>query len=423
MLIMALAAHVHAPSRSTRYLLILFIFTVITFVICLLAFLVDVLLFIPNLAWGSYIVLAATILMALSAIVSCAMRRMLLSRKSHKKRVEENAEMSGENYYSRAGQAKLSDSTTVLSNPPIMGGASSGPGDKLPIFASFPGQSKNDQISDEQIPLTQARRSETMPNTMHNDMANAVATTGFNNATRSPIRDRFGHSANPPMDDHANARPPPADVMNRRGRGDMALAAAYRGGRPGDYGRAGYDQFGAPMRGRGGYGPPPARGSPRGARPAHGRPRGGYGLSGIRGAHAMPPNYSHAVGPYERRPHADAFGPSYGYPQPPERAPDPAWSASKDRPPPAGYGTYDADGGLPRAESPPPLPGDELGASLNKAPTAVAEPPTEGANLYSQFGDLRDNDADVVGMVGLQQARGPGRPETYMTEGSVYSTE
>jgi len=97
MLIMAVVAHFHSPSHSVRYLLIVFIVSIFTFLACLLAFLIDVLLFVPHLAWGSYLVLGATILVAMSGLVSCAMRRTLVSRKTRKKRIEENAEMSGEN--------------------------------------------------------------------------------------------------------------------------------------------------------------------------------------------------------------------------------------------------------------------------------------------------------------------------------------
>lgn len=104
---MAIAAHFHAPSHSSRYLLVLFIFGIITFLVCLLSFLVDVLLFVPHMAWGSYIVCAATVLVAMSGLVSCAMRRTVVSRKARKKRIAENAEMSGENYYNRTDRKSV----------------------------------------------------------------------------------------------------------------------------------------------------------------------------------------------------------------------------------------------------------------------------------------------------------------------------
>jgi hypothetical protein len=43
----------------------------------------------------------------------------------------------------------------------------------------------------------------------------------------------------------------------------------------------------------------------------------------------------------------------------------------------------------------------------------------------TQFGQLRDSDGDVAGMVGLQQQRQhlQVRPDTAMTDGSRYSTD
>ena len=96
---LAVAAHVHAPSHYPRYLLALLILTVPTLLVTLLAFLVDILLFVPHMAWGGWIVLAATILIIASSVVTCAMRRTLVSRKARKKRIAENAEMNGQNYY------------------------------------------------------------------------------------------------------------------------------------------------------------------------------------------------------------------------------------------------------------------------------------------------------------------------------------
>ena len=101
MFVLAVVSHFHSPSHSPRYLLGVFILSILTLILALLSFLIDVLLFVPHMAWGSYIVLAATILIAASGIVSCAMRRTLVSRKARKRRIAENAEMNGENYYNR----------------------------------------------------------------------------------------------------------------------------------------------------------------------------------------------------------------------------------------------------------------------------------------------------------------------------------
>ena len=70
---LAVAAHFHGPSHSPRYLLALLILTFPTLLVALLAFLVDILLFVPHVAWGGWIVLAATILVVASGVVTCAM--------------------------------------------------------------------------------------------------------------------------------------------------------------------------------------------------------------------------------------------------------------------------------------------------------------------------------------------------------------
>lgn len=49
--------------------------------------------------------MGATILLVISGVVTCAMRRTLVSRKARKRRIAENAEMSGENYYNRQNAA------------------------------------------------------------------------------------------------------------------------------------------------------------------------------------------------------------------------------------------------------------------------------------------------------------------------------
>src|SRR4051794_21071600 len=100
-LALAAATHLHSPSHSQRYLLGLLILLLPTFLVTLLAFLVDILLFVPHLQWGGWIVLASTILITASGIITCAMRRTLVTRKARKKVIAANAEMNGENYYSR----------------------------------------------------------------------------------------------------------------------------------------------------------------------------------------------------------------------------------------------------------------------------------------------------------------------------------
>ncbi|OLN96458.1 pH-response regulator protein palI/prr-5 [Colletotrichum chlorophyti] len=437
MFILAAVAHLHSPSHSARYLLAVFIFSFIDFLICLLAFLVDVLLFVPHMAWGSYIVLAATILVGLSGLVACAMRRMLVSRKARKKRIAENAEMSGENYYNREAQVK--PGATVASQPtvPVVSGGNGI--DKAPTFASFESQKKDDQVSDERIPLT--ARSPT--NGSQGTTAVADAPPSRSGSVPPNHRDPYGNPM-PPQDGFGPRRGPSNERMRGRGGMPPGPPGGFRGRGGGYGGRGGYNGYGPPPQGRGGYGPPGRAGyggPPPGGRGGYGPPpRGGYGPNGMRGGRPPPPGYQNGPGPYDRRP-----SPANGYGPPPPAGPygrapmdaAPGYSSSVNSstnpslpsiPPQQGYEAYNPDrASLPRAESPPPLPGDAAAPMVGQAVEmdAVTGSP---AHPPQGFGQFRDSDADIAGMVGLQQNNGgnrssPQRHETYMSEGSRYSTD
>lgn len=95
------------------------------------------------------------------------------------------------------------------------------------------------------------------------------------------------------------------------------------------------------------------------------------------------------------------------------------------------YEAYNPDraSDLPRAESPPPLPGTEnarvlpvgQAVEMDAATGSPAHPPQN----FGQFNQLRDSDADVAGMLALQQARtdSPHRHDTYFSEASKYSQD
>lgn len=402
MLGMAIAAHFHGPSHSSRYLLVLFIFGILTFLVCLLSFLIDVLLFVPHMAWGSYIVCAATVLVAMSGLVSCAMRRTVVSRKARKKRIAENAEMSGENYYNREAQQ---NSTTVNASsltptvPVVSGG--NGPADnKLPTFATYE-QKKDDHSSDERVPLTAASPSQSSPNGAFATTEGTYVNQG--GSTPSLPRDQYGNPIRNPQDAYGGRRDPSANRMNSRGRGGPP-PGGYRG--RGGYNRGGYGaNYATPPGSRNGYGPPGRGGyGPPNGRGGYGPQRGAYGPNGARGGQAPPPGYGNG---YDRR------GPT----------PDTVGTG--------GYEAYNGDQAseLPRAESPPPLPGTE---STIVAPTsravemgATTGSPARPPQGFGQFpNQLRDSDADVAGMLALQQARAsPHRHDTYMSEASKYSQD
>ncbi|KAI1379186.1 pali-domain-containing protein [Hypoxylon crocopeplum] len=451
MLILAIVAHLHSPSHSSRYLLLLFIFGIITFLVCLLAFLIDVLLFVPHMAWGSYIVLAATILVFLSFIVSCAMRRTLVSRKARKRRIAENAEMSGENYYNRQAQQEAESVTTAPREPtvPVVSGAN-GPSDKLPAFASF--ENKDDRSSDERIPLTARTPSDRSPNHVPADTSLSGSTYNVPQRSDSNIsvaRDQYGNPIDPSQENYKVRRGPSFERMNARGRGGPP--AGYRG--RGGYGRGGYGApYGPPPGGRGGYGPPPngrggygppgrgGYGPPPNGRGGYGPgPRGGYGPGGMmRGGRTPPPTYP-GGGPYDRRPSPAAAYGDYG----PGRqvSPTPPGGSYGMEPPMPNISTGTTEAGsfqaynpdrasdLPRAESPPPLPGvdDAHRAPVGQAVEMDASTgsPAHPPRGFGQFNNqLRDSDADVAGMLALQQARtSTQRHDTYMSEGSRYSQE
>lgn len=418
--IMAAVSHMHSASHSSRYLLILFIFLFIDFLVCLLAFLIDVLLFIPHMAWGTYIVLAATIIVAISGLATCAMRRTLLSRKDRQKRVADNAEMSGQNYYNRtAAGGKPEEISTQPTVPSVSGG--NGVHDNLPTFAAYEKQNKNDQTSDENIPLTHRTTSNRSPNSP-SETTNVGQAAAFNNEPRRQgSRDQYGNPVDA-ADPYASRRGP-SPSMNTRGRGDMG---GYRGGRGGGYGRGGFDAHGAPMRGRGGYGPPGRGGyGPRGGRGGYGPPpRGAYAQGGMLGGRSPPPG--HINDGFDRRPSpAQAYG-TYGN-QPSE--PSNGYNSTNPSMPSvsmigenSSYNAYNPDIALPRAESPPPLPGTEP-ATIGGRSIEMDAAPMPQRHEMGDYGQLRDNDADVAGMVGLQQGRAPERHNTYMSEGSKYSSD
>lgn len=80
-----------------------------------------------------------------------------------------------------------------------------------------------------------------------------------------------------------------------------------------------------------------------------------------------------------------------------------------------GYDAYDQQSDLPRAESPPPLPGVDDGISRQQAVEmdAGSRGPGQEAGTFAQYG-IRDSDADVAGMLAMQQAR---------TSASTYSQD
>ncbi|KAL4722321.1 regulator of ime2 [Fusarium chlamydosporum] len=348
----------------------------------------------------------------MSGLVTCAMRRTLVSRKDRQRRIAENAEMSGQNYYNRTAQDKTAVEAGITRQPTLPT-ASGGNGvhDNLPAFASFEQKNRSDQISEE-VPLTRRTTSNRSPGVPH-EPATVNEATAFNRSPqRQDSRDQFGNPIDNGTDPYATRRGP-SPSMSNRGRGN---GGGFRGGR-GGYGRGGYDNYGAPMRGRGGYGPPGRGGyGPRGGRGGGPPGRGGFGPGAMRGG-PNPPGPNN--GPYDRRP---SPGQNFAPGIPPSEPSNGYSSTNPSQPSLNTYTAYRPESSLPRAESPPPLPGTEPATVGGRAVEMEVSPMVPGHH-GGGYGQLRDSDADVAGMVGLQQGQMPPRHDTIMSEGSKYSTD
>lgn len=458
---MAATAHLHSPSHSPRYLLILLILLLPTLLVTLLAFLVDILLFVPHLQWGGWIVLAATILITASGILTCAMRRTLVSRKARKKRIAENAEMNGENFYNRQ-QTAQADSPSPLATQPAAPMVNGAPGaDKLPAFATFDVNQRRRISDEERIPLnnrTPSNRTAPSPDStgrpgMADDgmdryggpgrggpggMGGGRGGRGYGGP-----RDEFGNPLNPSA---AFGPLPPGGF--RRDSSDSRLRNQYsnetmgsnnsRGGSYGARGRGGYPPRGGYSRGGpyggGRGGPPPGmngRGIPMGAMAAGAGAGMMAGEMMGRDQRGPPPGYSNGYPPqgrggpgqYSREQSPAPYGPpgAYGRRGPsPGPAPAPGYARQLSPALPPNQGGYGYGGREPspmpqaaigsmgeRDTSPPSMPimhpdAVIVGQAIEMDASTGSPSQTPGFAPHTQ---LRDSDADVQGMVGLQQNR------------------
>jgi hypothetical protein len=371
------------------------------------------------------------------------MRRTLVTRKARKKRIAENAEMNGENYYSRQNaEPKYAELPlpNVGREAPMVNGA---PGaDKLPSFATFDNAVQHGD--DDRRPLNP-------PHTMNNAPNNTMVDSRDIRSDRyGPPRSRSSGRYEGPRDEFGNPLPPsqafgpPLVADDMPGLANNAMdhtSPSSRGSYGSTRGRGGYPP-------RGGYGPrgggyggprgPPQRGSfrrggyrseGRGGYGPHGR--GGFGMggvaTGVAGGVAMrrpergpPPTYPPQDGnlPQDQ---FDAQNADF------RRTPYQAYSARQQSPtggprsqsvpyqPSSGVGLRNQSphslrqppsSGFGDAESPPPLP---LGAgALSVAHVAEMDGSTarsteDGYDPASNH--LQSQDPDVQGMVSLQQNR------------------
>jgi hypothetical protein len=353
-------------------LLALLILTFPTLLVTLLAFLVDILLFVPHVAWGGWIVLAATILIVASGVVTCAMRRTLVSRKARKRRIAENAEMNGENYY--ANRAATEPNLPKAESPPPLSGETMASGrDNTSEYAAF--EMQKQQSHDDMTPL--------------NPRNPSVKTNSSNgrdgpDMPMNPSRGPSGRGRRP-MDQFGNPIPPlPSD--------GTAMRNAPRTGPPPSRG-------GALAYGRGRGGPPPRGG--------YGPPRGNYGpRGGMRGG-PPPPGWN---------------GGGRGM------RPGPPGPMSRGAPPPGYNNDPYAQGGPSRREPSPygprgPSPGAPPQAPLPMIGQAVqmdSQNGTTPANFdQNQNYGLRESDGDVQGMLALQQGGFAGQAPPRRRSGPI----
>lgn len=276
--ILAASSHLHSPSHSPRFLLALLILLIPTLLVTLLAFLVDILLFVPHMRWGGWIVLVSTILIVASGVVTCAMRRTLVSRKARKKRIAENPEMNGENFYTRQNATPLAPIGARAETPPPL--SSQGPpmvngspgADKLPSFATFEKSSRD--FEDDRVPLNARTPSNrTLPSNGTQsrsveeglDSYGAPSRGGFMRGGPRGMRGgRGGYGG--PRDEYGNPLPPsnafgPIPGPMRRDPSDPGMRHQYSD--DGMSGFRGRGRGGFPVRGYGRGGPPgPGRGGP-----------------------------------------------------------------------------------------------------------------------------------------------------------------
>jgi hypothetical protein len=385
---LAVAAHFHSPAHSPRYLLALLIFTFPTLLVSLLAFLVDILLFVPHVAWGGWIVLGATIIIVASGIVTCAMRRTLVSRKARKKRIAENEDMNGQTYYAnRAAAATVTSEYPKAESPPPCDKDNQMSGHQGNDYASF--DLRKQESPEDMTPLNQRNPS------LKTVSSNGLGSDGLIQPQRGPSGRRQ------PVDQYGNPIPPmPTDNM-------MMMNGPPRG--PPGPGRGG------PYRGRGGPrgGPYGGRGGPRGG------PRGGYGGPPRGGMRGPPPPGWNGNGRGMRPPpgmpmNGPGPGPGRGAPPP---GYDNAYYAQDGPPPPRDQSPY-GNRGLP-----PPGPAP-MGMSIGQAiemDNRTGTPPVNNNNSPN-YG-LRDSDGDVQGMLALQQGGFPaGAPQRRPSNGPMSPT-
>lgn len=343
--VLSVAAHMNKPGHSPKYFLALLILCLPTLIVTLLAFLIDILIFLPHLQWGGWIVLAANILIVVSGFVMCGMRRQIVGRLARSKRIQENAQANGPDTYFRNPMAPAVSE------------------DKLPEFAMFevnkPGQpSLGDGDRAPLNPRTSAMEPQedgvfTRSNTLRTEGSDR------SNLSAHPTRGVGQMSPNGPMGgQYKNQYAGSNHTLQSTVSGASAsyrLPPQMRGG-PGGYSAEGRERgYGE---GRGGPPPMPMQGAFDG--PPQGRLGPSPGPGGFRGG----PIGLGGFDPQPRRegPYQGGYAPGLG---PINRGP-----------PPHGYGPQGNFGPAPRGMGPSGA-GFMAGGGLRAPPPRRQQPPSE----------------------------------------------
>jgi hypothetical protein len=335
-------------------------------------------------------VLAATIIHVACGVITCAMRRALVSRKARKRRIAENAEMSGENYYNRQNAAaaaaglnepKPQTMTTETKEPFVSASPNSESG---PTFATFHTNTRSSD--DDRTPLN----SRTPPSDIGTAVSgpdpfpNRMQPGGSPyNASRDEFATPVPSSPYPsgPADPRLRNQYSDGGMGQRRGPPPPGLAPRGRGGYPprGSYGRGG-PYGGAPR------GPPPSgRGSPMG--PMRGRPPGmmgrgrgapmGYG-PGYGGPNRSYDSYNLGLGPRPTPPPGDAF----------DRARPPPGPMRRPSPGPIGMAVSEPEPGQAIEMTPQPRRTGSAEPAPDSQPHALSADayaePVSPSSLYSR---------------------------------------
>lgn len=210
LLILTLLAHLPKLFSSSKFLLAILIITLPCFLLSLLAFLVDILLFVPHLDWGGWIVLASTVLIAVFGVFLCVLTRTTSSRRAMGKRIHENSELQSIGQYDSAFSGGVSYKPTANSGDFIFSNSldKNNINPPLPEFNEVKYETNisthTANTNEDQIPLTGGTR---MNNNNHGG-GDIIGDTSFassngdntRNLTPSPLRQHRTGGYRPPTD-------------------------------------------------------------------------------------------------------------------------------------------------------------------------------------------------------------------------------